>query len=67
MAATPKVIPRLQSVEKAFVALEVLSVQVAIEVVVTVVVTVGFIPPIATNTLADISTPAIKMAEAMTR
>jgi hypothetical protein len=46
------------------------SVVVAVEVVVAVAVRVDvvvFAPPIATNRLADISTPAITIAAAMTR
>ena len=64
MTARPRVIPRLQSVEETFVALEPLSVQVAVEVVVTVVV---FAPPMATNRLAEISTPAMIIAAAIMR
>ncbi len=65
---TLKVIPRLQLVVKEFVALEPPLVHVAVDVVVTVDVTVVvLVPPIATNRLAEISTPAITIAAAMTR
>ena len=63
-----KVIPRAQFVVKAFVALEPPPVQVAVDVVVTVDVTVVvFVPSTAKNRLADISTPAMTIAAAMTR
>jgi hypothetical protein len=44
------------------------SAQVAVDVLVTVFVTVVvFAPPTATKMLAEMSTPAIKIAEAMAR
>jgi hypothetical protein len=43
------------------------AVDVETDVFVVVVVVVFVVPPIATNTLAEISTPAMTMAAAMTR
>jgi len=62
-----KVIPRAQFVVKAFVALEPPPVQVAGDVVVTVVVmVVVFAPPMAVYRLAEISTPAMTITAATT-